>query len=206
MKYINLTKGKRAKVDDENFEWLNHWPWYFDNAGYARRNVRLKDLNGRRTTKTILMHRLVLGTPEGKETDHIDRDKLNNQINNLRVASSSENMFNKGADRDSRSGIKGVGWRAANQAWESRIKTHGKRIYLGLFKDINKAAAAYNTAAIKYHGDFAVLNKTEKIKKVNYVTKIGEGRLLYKKTFSFNSTGKSKIKKTGSTPIKKGKV
>ena len=158
MKLIKLTQGKFAKVDDENFEWLSQFKWCFDSAGYAVRNVYSKDSRGRKVHKAIYMHRLVLGTPEGKQTDHINGDGLDNQLSNLRIASCSENAFNQGAHKDSRSGIKGVSWHARNQAWVGQIRIGGKRISLGYFKDINAATRAYNAAAIKYHGSFARLN------------------------------------------------
>lgn len=43
--------------------------------------------------------------------------------------------------------------------WAARIMANGKRIFLGLFKKTVDAAKAYNDAAIKYHGEFAFLNK-----------------------------------------------
>lgn len=158
MKYINLTKGKKAMVDDWNYEWLSQFKWCLSSRRYAVRSVCLKDLSGRRTTKTIHMHRLILGTPDGKETDHINGDKLDNQISNLRIASRSENMFNQRARADSRSGVKGVWWLTRYKAWESQIKTNGKVTHLGRFKNISDAIDARNAATVKYHGDFARLS------------------------------------------------
>lgn len=158
MRYINLSQGKRAKVDDESFHWLNQWKWCLSSKGYAVRSVCLKDLNGRITTKTILMHRLILGTLGGKDTDHVNGNKLDNQIANLRIVSRSENAFNQGAHKDSWSGIKGVRWDTANRSWRSQIQVDGKFVHLGYFKDVNDAIDARNTAAVKYHGSFARLN------------------------------------------------
>ena len=70
MKKIPLTQKQFALVDDENFKWLNQWKWYFSN-GYAMRGFRK---NGK--IIRLLMHREILKTPKGKDTDHINSNKL----------------------------------------------------------------------------------------------------------------------------------
>jgi hypothetical protein len=59
------------------------------------------------------------------------------------------------------SGFKGVIWHKQSKKWYARITLNYKRIDLGLFKDKIQAAIAYNEAAIKYHGEFARLNKIQ---------------------------------------------
>ena len=73
MKYIKLTQNKFALVDDGNFEFLNQWKWYF-NGGYAVRGY----------PKRILMHRVILNSPNGMEIDHKNRNKLDNSKNHSR--------------------------------------------------------------------------------------------------------------------------
>ena len=89
MKLIQLTKGKQAIVDDDDYEELNQFKWYSNN-GYVCRAIKI---NG--VYKTIPLHRTVNKTPIGLETDHINRNKLDNRKSNLRSVSRSINNFNK---------------------------------------------------------------------------------------------------------------
>ncbi len=88
MKEIPLTQGKVALVDDEDYEYLTQWKWCYNR--YAVRCIGPKNHRQR-----IAMHQVILNPPEGLETDHIDRNKLNNQRSNLRAVTRSENMQNK---------------------------------------------------------------------------------------------------------------
>jgi hypothetical protein len=89
MKRIKLTQGKYALVDDEDFESLNKYKWYF-HQGYAIRNTKMKF--GKRTT--IFMHRIITNCPKGKDVDHINMNGLNNQKYNMRVCKRSQNITN----------------------------------------------------------------------------------------------------------------
>jgi len=82
MKLIPLTQGKFAQVDDEDFEYLNQWKWFAlkdAQTFYAARGIYLKG--------NILMHRQLLGLTNSEvKGEHKDRNGLNNQKENLRVA------------------------------------------------------------------------------------------------------------------------
>lgn len=166
MKYITLTQGKRAMVDDADFEWLNQYKWYYQyrphrKTGYALRAVHLGfDQNHKRLHKTIYMHREVAKTPAGFLTDHKDGDGLNNQSTNLRISTDQQNKFNRGRAKNNTSSdmYKGAYWQKQIKRWYSRIQLNGKSIYLGTFDTAKDAAIAYNQAALKYHGEFAGLN------------------------------------------------
>ena len=149
MKEIPLTKGKVAIIDDEDFEWLNQWNWYYGCDGYA---FRTDCKNGR---KSILMHRLILDTPRGMETDHINQNKLDNCRKNLRSATTSQNQANRPAPRNNTSGMKGVQWDKRANKWLAVIQFHGKLIYAGYFENINDAARAYSDKANELFGEFA---------------------------------------------------
>lgn len=153
MKEIQLTQCKVAIVDDDDYEWLNQWKWYVNDTGYAQRNV--KNSLGR---KTILkMHRLILGLEYGNrlEADHINRNKLDNTRKNLRVATRTENSFNKIAHADSLTGIKGIYWNKEKSKWQAQIRINGKQTNLGRFCTKEIAHQVYCEAALKYHGEFA---------------------------------------------------
>lgn len=78
--------------------------------------------------------------------DHINRDKADNRIENLRMADQSVNMHNTAARNNSKSGVAGVTWRADRKKWNARIKVGYKNFNLGLFDDMQAAIAARQTA------------------------------------------------------------
>ena len=153
MKLIPLTQGKFAKVDDEDFEWLSQWKWYFDHGYAARKN---------RGEKKIYLHRLILQFPDGRSTDHADGDRLNNCRENLRDCSQHENSGNSNLHKDSSSGYKGVSFDKRRKKWEAYITDNYKKKHIGFFDFPEIAARAYDEAAIKYFGEFARLNFGEK--------------------------------------------
>jgi|ERR1035437_4627903 hypothetical protein len=151
MKQIPLTKGKFALVDDEDYDFLMQWKWCY--AGkYARRH------SPRPTKKWIIMHKLINGTDDSLQTDHIDGNPMNNQRHNLRDATPLQNARNRPSYKNSFSKFKGV---AKNKnKLKAYIRVEGKLIHLGCFsidREI-EAAKAYDAAALKYFGDFARLN------------------------------------------------
>lgn len=136
MKKIPLTKGKYALVDDADFEWLNQWKWGLNWNGYACRNARV---SGR--YKKTYMHRLINATLDGLDTDHINRNKLDNQRHNLRSLSRSNNNFHMLPSKVNKSGIKGVMWDVGRNKWRAYIKKSGRQLFLGRFDTKEEAAA-----------------------------------------------------------------
>jgi len=93
VKEINLSKGKKALVDDEDFEHLSQLSWHaVDNHGlfYPVTIYKTKD-----ETIFLPMHRFLIHCPAGLEIDHIDRNPLNNQKSNLRAVTHKENCNNR---------------------------------------------------------------------------------------------------------------
>ena len=133
MKLIQLTKGKQAIVDDDDYEELNQFKWYSNN-GYVCRAIKI---NG--VYKTIPLHRTVNKTPIGLETDHINRNKLDNRKSNLRSVSRSINNFNKSIYSNNNSGLKRLSWYEGAKLWQVQIYLSGKRVYYKSFKDKNDA-------------------------------------------------------------------
>ena len=150
-KYIPLSSGKYAIVDDEDYEWLNETKWADDSRGYAIRKVK-----GKRTTEK--MHRLILNAKDGEVVDHINRIPWDNRKENLRIATTGQNSANKGPYATNKSGYKGVA--VFNKGrWTAQITVNYRKIHLGVFDDPKEAAMVYNEAAIKYFGEYAKLNE-----------------------------------------------
>jgi hypothetical protein len=82
--------------------------------------------------------------------DHINGDKSDNRITNLRSANYAQNKANSGLQRNNTSGFKGVTWNKASEGWQAQFKTNKKCHYLGIFDTPEEANAAYETA-LKHH-------------------------------------------------------
>ncbi len=91
--------------------------------------------------------------PEG-EIDHINGDKKDNRIENLRQCTRSQNEINKGLSSANTSGCKGVSWHAQSKKWRARLKVNKKEVHLGTFENKADAELAYKSYLQKTHGDF----------------------------------------------------
>jgi hypothetical protein len=112
----------------------------------------------KKNTKSVQMHQLVFGEAGA---DHIDRNGLNNRRDNLRSASASQQNANQAKRINGSSGFRGVSLspRKRNMKYEASITVEGKGVHLGYFVSEIEAARAYNVAASKEFGEFAVLNE-----------------------------------------------
>jgi hypothetical protein len=153
MKEILLTQGKTALVDDDDFDNLNKYNWQYNNCGASRYFVKEK------LRSKIYMHRQILNAPCNFEVDHIDRNRLNNQKNNLRLCARRENCYNR--KRYNPLGVSGVNFDKKWNQYLARIRVNGKKIYLGHFNTLLDAALAYDDAAKFWFGEFACLNFPE---------------------------------------------
>jgi hypothetical protein len=93
----------------------------------------------------------------GAEIDHRDTDPRNNAIENLRLATSSEQKQNKRVQSNNRCGLKGAYYHAAHKGkkWRAQIKVGENLIFLGYFHTPEDAHAAYGDAAVTHFGQFA---------------------------------------------------
>lgn len=148
MKEIPLSKGKVTLVDDEDFDWLSQWNWYV--SGRERELYAKGWVNG----SSVIMHRLIMNTPDGLEVDHRDHNGLNNQRANLRNCTHTENARNRVAC--GKTGYLGVS--VCNGHIVAHIFINKKETYLGTFKTYEEAALVYNKVALEYRGEFASLN------------------------------------------------
>lgn len=153
---IKLTRGQFTLVDAKDFNELNKHKWMFGTNGYARRSGSI----GKEKKKMFFMHRLIMAAPDKILIDHINHNGLDNRKANLRFATSSQsNMNRRVSKKPGISKYKGVGFDKRRNKWTAKIKYNKKQKYLGSHTDEKDAARAYNEAAKKYHGRFAVLNE-----------------------------------------------
>lgn len=103
-------------------------------------------------------HRLIFLLVHGympKEIDHINGDRQDNRIENLREVTRSENQFNKAMCSNNTSGFRGVNWHKHSKSWVVRVCTKGKTKILGYFKDLELAGLVADEARNLYHGKYA---------------------------------------------------
>lgn len=157
MKKIRLSasgKGRPSKnkepiyslVDDADYEWLNQWNWTAiltkrKNGGYASRNE---------CGTVVLMHRLIMDARDGEEVDHEDGHGLNNQRHNLRKATRTQQLTNRPAFKNNKSGYKGVSWYPVTKRWKMDVSA--------TYDTPEEAARAYDRCANLLFGEFARLN------------------------------------------------
>jgi hypothetical protein len=118
-------------------------------SGYFRANI-----NG----KNHLVHRLIFLMHHGYLPlfiDHINGNKSDNRIENLREAAFFQNCQNRKIRPDNTVGYKGVYWHKASQKWGVQVGFKGKRKYLGLYANVELADLVATMAREKYHGKFA---------------------------------------------------
>lgn len=141
-KIIKLNGGKETIIDSFLFEKLSKYNLYYTGHGYCRISK-----NG----KKIYLHRFLTKCPKNKEVDHINGNKLDNRIFNLRIVNRAQNTMN-------RYNTKGVWFSKQKDRWIAEIR-NGKKIHLGIFKNFEDAVAVRNNAEKFYFGEYANKNK-----------------------------------------------
>jgi hypothetical protein len=152
MMEIALRYGGVAVIDDADYPLIADRRWHRSPDGYAMAGAWSPT---ERRMRYVLMHRVILGLPDGVDTDHRDRDRLNNRRSNLRPCNDSQNHANKPKKPGCTSRFKGVTWHRRCRKWQAVV---GSVQYLGLFQNEEDAARAYDAAALARYGEFALLN------------------------------------------------
>lgn len=137
-------------VDEEFYPLLSRKNWGI-HSGYATCHIT-SGVNHR-----IFMHHLILGREGNYVIDHINQNKLDNRLENLRCIPHYVNMINRGPTKKNTSGYKGVS-KTVSGKYKALIRRKTDRIYLGTFKTAKEAGIAYNKEAIKFWGKYAWLN------------------------------------------------
>ena len=122
-----------------------------DGIGYLRTTINYKRYR---------IHQLVYLMHHGyipKYIDHIDGNKLNNSIENLRECTQSQNCMNQKMKQNSKSGVKGVYWSKSMKKWAGEIIVKRQRVYRDYFDTLEEAATKMELARNKLHGTYAKL-------------------------------------------------
>lgn len=144
------------------------WTW-LNNSGLGKNSCRKGKLAGELKQNGYIFisvdcerhraHRLawlyMTGEWATQQIDHRSTIRSDNRWENLRLATNTQQQGNRRRSKNNRSGFKGVFWNTQCQKWHARISPDRKQIHLGYFKDVKKAAAAYEKAAMAYFKDYA---------------------------------------------------
>lgn len=158
--YGKKAAGRVALVDDDDYELVMRYRWRVwekphgpgqRTQPYAATNPRI---NGRKTY--LPMHRLITGYAQ---TDHINHDSLDNQRSNLRPATTQQNAQNQRSKIGSSSRYRGVSLFRRTGRWQ--VMFNGR--YIGTFVCEEDAADAYDAAALETWGEYAYLNRAERV-------------------------------------------
>ncbi len=127
-------------------------------AGYVNKHIGCVYVNcfGKmRKAHRIIWEMLHGPIPDGMLIDHINMNSADNRVENMRLATKSQNGMNRKANKISSTGLKGVHLDTRDGVYQAEIGVGNKRIYLGRHLTKGLAAVAYAKASIKYHGSFA---------------------------------------------------
>lgn len=156
---IPLTQGQYAIVDECDYDSLIGTRWYAQwapntNSFYAKA-IGIRRGSG---YLRVAMHRIVADIQSDRLGDHVNGNTLDNRKRNIRPSNNSENTSNSKLSTKNTSGFRGVSWNRWRRGWHSYIRIDKKLIHLGFYATAEEAAQVRDTAAIRYHGQFATLN------------------------------------------------
>lgn len=139
------SKGFVFKFSLEDWDVVTKHSWSVDPRGYLAATYKQNH---------IVLHRLIMGTPKGFVTDHINGDKLDNRRDNLRVCTQQQNNMNTPVSKNNKLGVKGVS-KTAHGRYRARIMLNGTEIRLGNFETLDEAIQARKQAEREYFGGYA---------------------------------------------------
>lgn len=140
MKFIPLTQGMTALVDDSDYELLSKYKWRakkFSRYFYAIRTEK---------GKQIFMHRQILNATCEFVVDHQNKNTLDNQRSNIRLCDSSTNMMNRDIPSHNKTGCMGVSFYKDRKKYVAEIRVRGKKTRLGSFVNLDEAIACRRNA------------------------------------------------------------
>ena len=150
------TKAVYALVDDEDYEELSQYKWYFHKGKNDNRADYTKRYQHKNNKATIIsMHRAIMKPPKGMVVDHINGNGLDNRKKNLRVCTNAENCRNAKKPKNNKSGHTGIFWRKEDKGWQVNICVNYKQKYLGVYKKPEDAIRVRKAAEKQFFGEYA---------------------------------------------------
>ena len=123
-----------------------------NNSAFYYTNIKINK-------KSYRAHRLawlyVYGFMPTNQIDHINGNKSDNRICNLREVTNQQNQFNSPVRKDNKSGIKGVHWHKKQSKWVANLHINGKQKQLGSFDNLEEAEKVISEARKLHHGEFS---------------------------------------------------
>jgi hypothetical protein len=150
----NVKSYKRYKINGRILK------AHFRKDGYKMLHLRRNNGQHHKYVSRLVAEHFLNEWNNNLEVDHIDRNKSNNHISNLRLSTRRQNCENKSSRKNSTSKYKGVHWVKKRRRWRTYITINGKPKHIGRFHDEEEAGRAYDAAVRKYKSnkDFIVLN------------------------------------------------
>lgn len=145
---IPLTQGQVALIDDCDSYAIEQYSWFAHYDGSRDSFVAATTIHASGKPVTVRMHEFLLPTLDGYTVDHVDRNPLNNQRDNLRISNTAQQSLNKGPYKGSK--FKGVSYKTANRKYVAQMQGLGKKIHIGLYDDEDSAAKAYDKAVVEF--------------------------------------------------------
>lgn len=105
-------------------------------------------------SSNIALHRYLLGE-EHESIDHINRNRLDNRLCNLRPCTVLENNRNRGACKSNKTGFKGVCFEKSKGKYKATIGVNYKKIHIGYFETAEEASEAYKEKSAELFGDYS---------------------------------------------------
>lgn len=124
-------------------------------AGCLSDGYRKIDIYGMRLYAHRIVWLIFYGSEPDGFVDHINGNRSDNRISNLRIVTVTQNAWNSKMRRNNTSGVKGVSWHSPSGKWIARIRVCGKRKSIGSFDNIEDAKVAINKARLELHGEFS---------------------------------------------------
>ena len=143
---IYFDNGGEVIVDSEDLIFLLQYKWHSNSWGYACARIN--------NIETTMQH-LLIDNPNHMIIDHINRNRLDNRKENLRLVNKTQNAINTKIPNNNTSGIIGVSLDKKTNKWRSYISINGKRKELGKYKDFDQAVKIRLINEKKYFGEFA---------------------------------------------------
>lgn len=163
MNVITLNNGTRVRVSPEDHERLavHAWGQFRNGRAYRKELIPREERDGKKTHRTLLLHREVMGVEDDRQVIFRDGDPTNCTRDNLVVVDASFRPRQR-AKKGGSSQYRGVGWNRAKGMWQAYVRVNGKLRHLGFFPEGPdgevQAARAYDEAARAEFADLAVLN------------------------------------------------